>query len=398
MIDHERTVTGRKFPALCAAAAGIGLLGCAAAFTVDRQHLLFAYLIAFMFTLTIVLGMLFFVLLHHLTDAGWSTVIRRPAEQFLVAIPVLAVLFIPILLGRDTLFGWTHGDDELYRIKSPFLNVPFFIARAVIYFAVWWWLAGFFRRGSLRQDDNGDERISLKMRARSAPGMILFALTLSFAAIDWLMTLDYHWFSTIFGVYVFAGSAAAAMAVLSIVTVILARGPLRDRVALDQVHDLGKWVFAFSCFWAYIAFSQFFLIWYANIPEETGWMMTRWHGPWKAVTIMLTVGRFVIPFIVLMPAAMKKTTHTLVAVSAIVIASHFVDMYWLAMPILHKDRLAPGAWWIDVSPVLLLLGVCGLVIHTAMRRAALYPLSDPRLDEVLATLSGHGRSEPAPER
>lgn len=383
---------GARLGQACAAAAALGLAGAIAGGFASPRHFLFSYLVAFFFGLTVVLGMLFFVMLHHVTDAGWSTVIRRPAEQFLAAFPVLAVLVIPILLGMKELYAWTSLDpatDHLMHVKQPFLNVPFFIGRAVFYFAVWIGMMWFFRGSSLKQDRTGDPGLSLRMRRLSGPGLMLYAVTLTFAGVDWLMTLEHAWFSTIFGVYIFAGAAVSALAALTLVMMRLVKGPLQGKVAGSQMHDLGKLVFAFAVFWGYIAFSQYFLIWYANIPEETEWMMHRWVGPWPAVTVALAVGMFAIPFVVLMSANAKRHSPTLATVCVILLATHYLDLYWLAMPVIQKDAIAWHYVWIDASCLLLVVGACGLAVQRAMSRAAIHPLRDPRLAEALEAAHGH---------
>ncbi|MCZ7648786.1 MAG: hypothetical protein M5U26_26600 [Planctomycetota bacterium] len=378
--------------------AGAGLLGSLAGAAVDLRHTLFAYLVAFLFGLTIVLGMLFFVMIQHLTDAGWSTVLRRPAEQFLAALPVLALLLLPVLLGMQTLYKWTNESEHanpLYLVKKPFLNVPFFIFRAALYFLIWILLARIVRGKSLAQDASGDPKLSLSMRRASAPGMYLYAFSVSFAGIDWAMTLDYHWFSTMYGVYIFAGAAAAAMATLSIVSVWLHGGPLKGKLGDAQFHDLGKLLFAFCCFWAYIAFSQFFLIWYANVPEETGWMLERWNGDWKAISTLLALSMWVVPFVVLMPAAKKRHFPTLVGISSLVLFAHYVDLYWLVMPVAHPEHVPFGLLWVDAATLCLVAGALGIAVLRALKAHPLYPVNDPRLNEALIAAHGHGHEEHA---
>ncbi|MHC4339245.1 MAG: hypothetical protein ACYSX0_03385 [Planctomycetota bacterium] len=373
---------------LLASLAGLGLIGCAIAPWFDVDRALGALLVAFAFVLTIVMGMLFFVLLQHVTDAGWSVVVRRWAEQFLSAIPILALFLLPILIGVDELFAWadearTFG-DHLYEIKRPYLNVPFFIVRAAIYFGLWFWLARMLRGRSLEQDRSADPAISLKLRRLSAPGLIAYGVVLTFAAFDWLMTLDYHWFSTIFGVYVFAHGTVAALAVLSILAVAFRRGPLRERVGLDTVHDLGRLTFAFAIFWAYIAFSQWMLIYYANIPEETLWLIERWEGAWKVFVVLYTVGLFVVPFVVLMPAAAKRNGAILTSVCIGILVAHYLGLYWIVMPTLPGGHFEPAGIWIDLAAFLLVAGGSGLVVARAMGKDSLYPLNDPRLKEATA--------------
>ncbi len=365
--------------------AGMGLIGSIIGLIVAGKHFLFAYLAAYAFGWTVVMGMMFLVLLHHVTDAGWSTVVRRIAEQFLAALPALAILFLPILLGMGWLYKWTGATvekDPLMAVKSPFLNVPFFILRAVIYFAAWWLIARVLRGMSLKQDRTGDPKLSLAMRRWTPLLLILYALTFTFAAFDWLMALDHHWYSTIYGVLIYSGGTLTALALLSIMVPLLAKGPLEGYVARDHLHDLGKLIFAFAVFWAYIAFSQWFLIWYANIPEETGWLLTRWAGSWKVFTILMAAGMFAVPFMALMPAGVKTQPVWLISVGAVILFAHQVEMMWLVMPTLHKEGWSPGTVWIDLSAWLLVTGVLGAVIRAALLADSWIPVNDPRLKEV----------------
>ncbi len=381
-----------------AALGALGAAGCVAGYLVDPRQFYFSYLTAFLCCITIPLGMLFFVMLHHVVDAGWSVVVRRSAEQVLAALPVLALLFLPVLAGlfQGRIFNWTafasHGEhDELLASKRPYLNVTFFLIRLAIYFAAWNLLAWKLRGNSIRQDHDGAARHTFSSRRFSAPGFFVYALTFTFAAFDWIMSLDYHWFSTVFGVYVWSGSVVSSLAVLILITLALARGPLAGLVSSDHLHDLGKLLFAFCVFWAYIAFSQYFLIWYSNIPEETVWFMHRWTGAqpdqlaaqWWIVSIILPVGHFVLPFLVLMSAAAKRNPKVLAAMCAILLATHYVDAYWMIMPTLHEHGPHLKALWIDLSALLAIGGAAAWVVTRAMTGAALYPLRDPRLQESL---------------
>ena len=296
------------------------------------------------------------------------------------------------------LYGWVGSTSALAQAKAPFLNVPFFIVRVGLYFACWLLIGRIFRGGSLRQDETGDPGITLRLRRLSAPGLIVYALTLSFAAIDWLMSLDYHWFSTIFGVYVWSGATVSSLALLGAVVVWLRRGPLHNQVTNKCVHDLGKWVFAFSVFWAYIAFSQYFLMWYANIPEETAWMIRRWTGEsgastWWVVSTLMPIALFVVPFALLMSAHTKRRAAVFVPVCGIVLLGHYFDCYWLVMPTLYTEGPAWGLIWIDLGTLALVAGASGWFVLRAMGQAALYPVKDPRLAEALVDDHQHDHDD-----
>ncbi len=347
-----------------------------------------SWLVAVVFFLGLGLGCLFFVLIHHAAKAGWGIVLRRLAENVASTVPLLALLFIPaIYAGMEDLFHWAHegaGDhDRLIAEKEPWLNLGGFWFRAVVYFALWTAMALFLRRLSTRQDETGDGTLSRRMSRFSAPGLAVFAATITFAGFDWLMSLDPHWYSTMFGVYVFAGSIVGAFAALTVVTLALDfSGHFRGVVTGEHRHDLGKLLFAFTVFWAYIAFSQFFLIWYANIPEETAWFLHRLEGSWRPATMILAVGHFAIPFFFLMPRTIKRNRPLLLVGALWLLGVHLWDVHWLVMPTLHHD--GPHLTLLDLT---CLLGVGGLVVALfawLLCRGSLVPSRDPRLVESLA--------------
>lgn len=349
----------------------------------DSPRFYHAYLTAFAFWVTISLGALFFVMLQHLTAARWSVVVRRLVESIMMSLPVLAVFFIPIAFGLNDLYAWSRPEvvagDLLLTHKAPYLNTAFFLLRALLYFAVWFFLASFLYRNSLADDSGYDEARRIRVRRLSAGGMILFAFTTTFAAFDWLMSLDAHWYSTIFGVYVFAGGVVGGLCVTTLAALHLRRrGILADVITVEHYDDLGKLTFAFLVFWGYMAFSQYFLIWYANIPEETIWFAHRWVGSWKAVSLALVFGNFGIPFLVLMPKAAKRSLPFMAVMSVWLLAAHWVDMYWLILPSLNHH----GAHFSWLDPVLT-VGIGGVLIGLFWRRFAAHPIvpiGDPQLE------------------
>ena len=373
-----------------AAAVGLaGLLACVPAsyLTADGVNRFWhAYLVSFAYFLSLALGALFFVLLQHLTRAGWSVVLRRLAEALAGTLPLLALLCVPLLIGMRHLYHWADADaaaqDALLQWKRPYLNVPFFVARLAVYFAVWVGLARFFFNSSVRQDASGDVHLTLRMQQRSAPAMVAYGLTVTFAAIDLLMSLDAHWYSTIFGIYYFSGAVLGSCALLVVAVALVQRGGrLRRAITAEHLHDLGKLIFAFTVFWAYIAFSQYLLIWYANIPEETVWYLRRQSGGWAAVSLTLLLGHFLVPFLLLLSRWAKRRRPVLVAVAAWVLVLHWVDIYWLVLP-----GASPQHAWPQLPDLACLVGVGGLFAAAAayrLRRCALLPLRDPRLAESL---------------
>ncbi|MEW6074034.1 MAG: quinol:cytochrome C oxidoreductase [Planctomycetota bacterium] len=353
----------------------------------------FTYLLGFTFVWSIVLGSLFFVALQHLTRSVWSVVIRRVAEMLAAPMAVIGLAFVPVLLfavlpDRFGLFPWTDpavvAGDHVLEGKRAYLNPGFFAARAAAFFLIWIAYARFFVGRSLQQDAGaGQEKKTLAMRRFSAPFMLLFALSLTFASFDWLMSLDPHWFSTIYGVYVFSGATLAALAAITLAVVgMRARGKLgQGLVTDDHLYSLGGFLFAFTCFWAYIAFSQFMLIWYSNLPEETAWFHVRLGPGWIGVTLALAVLRFGLPFFLLLSREAKRNARRLAITSVVVLAGQLVDLYWLIMPQLdgHGPRPSLG----ELGPALFLAGVLVLCLGRFLSRHRPMAVGDPLLSESL---------------
>jgi len=365
---------------LLAGIAGLVLSGVGLFF--DSLQFFHSYLVAFTFWVSVSLGALFFTMLHHLVGASWSVVLRRMFENVMIALPLLFIFFIPIAFGMGNLYEWTDADkvavDHLLQGKTGFLNNGFFLARTLVYFAIWFIIAFLAYKLSLRQDQAHHETLTAKMKKVSAPGMILLAVTLTFAAWDWLMSLDAHWYSTIFGVYYFAGSALSGLAVVTLIAIYLrSKQVLVKQITLEHYHDLAKLLFAFTVFWAYMAFSQYFLIWYANIPEETIWFQHRWVGSWKAISLLLVFGHFVVPFLVLISRAAKRSTRVLTFAGLWLLFMHWTDLHWLVMPNLHPQGFQPS--WMDLTTV---VGIGGLFLAFVWKRLCaqpLVPFNDPKL-------------------
>ncbi len=352
----------------------------------DLRRFCAAYLINFAYVLSLALAALFFVSLQHVTRAGWSVVVRRLGEIIAASLPWLGLMAIPVVLSVGILYEWTRPGDtshaELIDGKTPYLNVPFFVLRVTAYFLIWSVLSRALLGRSLRQDASGDPDITLGLAKLGGLSIVLFALTITFAAFDLLMSLTPTWYSTIYGVYYFAGGMVAFMALLSLVSMGLQwRGLLTRTVTREHYHDLGKLLFGFVFFWGYIAFSQYMLIWYGNIPEETAYYLVRQQHPWLMVTLALLVGHFFIPFMGLMPRRVKRRKITLAAWSAWLLVIHWVDMLWLVAPTFSPDKITVG-----VLEIGCLLGVGGLFVAAVLRVAAdrsLVPERDPRLAESL---------------
>ena len=353
----------------------------------DAKQFAFSWLVAFLFFLSLALGALFFVLIHFATQAGWGIVVRRLAENTMGTLPLFALLFVPVTLGMGELFPWIHGiaegKDHVLNGKAPYLNTPFFVGRAVAYFACWSAIAMFYVRRSRVQDATGNVAISLSLRGLAGPAIIVLALTQTFAAVDWIMSLNPYWYSTIFGVYWFAGSFVSFFAFLTLMVLLLRRaGLMADVVGSEHFHDLGKFLFAFTVFWAYIGFSQYFLIWYGNIPEETIFFRNRLLGSWRTVSILLAAGHFVIPFFFFMPRTVKRHPALLAVGASWLLVMHGVDLYWLVMPALHPLGVSIGP--LDVATFLAVGGFFVAVVSWLMLGSPLVPVGDPRLPESLS--------------
>ncbi len=367
----------------------------------DMEHMLRSYLTAFMFVLSVGLGALWFVTINHLTNAKWSIVVRRVAELLASQLWVIAVLgagiIVPMALAGhgdsaiERIYVWldeakVHTDHLLHH-KAPYLNKGFFLARVAVYFGFWILLSQFFLRRSLAQDsadEKGSQAIVAQLARVSAPSMVAFGLTLTFCAFDFLMSLDATWFSTIFGVYYFAGCVLASYSVLGLSLVWLQKqGALTSWVNENHYHDIGKMMFAFIIFWTYIAFSQFMLIWYGDIPEETHWYHWRFRGGWRTVSALLLVCHFVIPFFGMIHRDIKRNKKTLAFWAVWILCIHYVDLFWLVFPRDDKEGVVP----FGAGNVLFPLGMLAVVLGAAILRAKgtkLAPTKDPRLGQSLA--------------
>jgi hypothetical protein len=350
------------------------------------RHFSHAYLFAVFYFLTIGLGALFFVLIQHLTRAGWSVLVRRCAEMIANTLPFIALLFIPILwamwAGFDGLYSWVSLEhvqsDHLLKAKSPYLNMSFFAARYVFYLIVWRSLSRFFLTESARQDETGSLVHSARMQYYSAPGLALMALSITFVSIDWVMSITPHWYSTMFGVYAFAGSMVSFLSSLIIVVRLLQwRGYLKE-VTIEHYHDLGKLLFGFVFFWGYIAFSQFMLMWYGNMPEETIWYWVKQQHGWEYVGMLLIAVHFALPFPGLLSRHVKRHPNALMFWASWLLLAHAVDLYWLILP---NCRISPDFGLMEIFCFLFVAGVFRGILAYAAEQQNIYPIRDPRLDE-----------------
>ncbi len=376
-----------RIPPIAGGVAVLGAVGCGILGAANPKQFFFSWLVSFLFFMSLALGGLFFVLIQYAAQGGWGVVLRRIGETVFSTIPLMAALFVPVLFGLHDLYEWSHADavehDALLAWKAPYLNVPFFLIRQALFFGIWSFIAIVYYRGSRSQDATGDHAVSARLRKFAGPAIIVLALSQTFASFDWIMSLMPHWYSTMFGVYFFAGSWVGFIALLSVVVPAMRGAGLLDTViSAEHLQDIGKFLFAFTAFWAYISFSQFFLMWYANLPEETIFFKNRMEGSWMQVSILLLVGHFVAPFFYLMGRSVKRNGATLAVGGAWILIMHFVDLYWQVMPTLHPAGVSPSL--LDVAALMAVGGAFVAVAGWRMRRHALVPLRDPRLAESMA--------------
>jgi len=353
---------------------------------IDPRQFAFSYLFAYTFFFTICMGALFWTLVHHAVDAEWSVVVRRQLENMASLLVVMAVLFIPLLLAGPTLWRWMQPEnahDPLLLEKAAYLNKPFFYTRAILYFVFFVVSSALLRGFSIAQDSDGSPTYTVLNRRVTFASAIPFAICLTFAAVDWLMGLDYHWFSTMWGVYIFAGTALSSICVLVLViTALRAAGYLREVVTLEHYHIMGKLMLAFTIFWAYIAFSQYMLIWYSNIPEETIYFLLRNTASWWYLSQFLVVGHFFVPFLFLLFQRGKRMPSFLCGMAIWILLMHLLDIYIVVLPALHVTGVRPNL--LDFFSLVAIGCTLAAVFLKRLGDSALYPVRDPRLARSIA--------------
>jgi hypothetical protein len=365
----------------------IGLVLCVIGYVKSPESFLHSYLLAFIFVLGLSLGSLGLLMLQHLTAGHWGVVIRRPLESATRALPLLFVLFLPILFGMKYLYAvWlnapTSGEGALSEFQQSYLTADWFRIRALVYFAVWLLLMFFFNRWSKEQDINReDRRIRRTLKMASGPGIILYVFGMSFAAIDWVMSLSPHWASTIYGFLFVAGQLISSMSLMIAVIVLLAQTePFKDVIQRRHLHDLGKLLLAFVMLWAYFSFSQLLIDWSGNQPDEISFYRTRLYGQWGFVAVIILIFHFFVPFFLLLSRDLKRNPGLLPKVALWLIFMRFVDLYWLTRPEFTSSAL-PNLW--DLSAILALGGLWFFVFAWQLKQRPLLPLGDPKLEEAI---------------
>ena len=365
------------------AVAGLGL-SVVGAFVSPHQFS-FSWLFAFAFYFTMLAGCFFWIIVHHVVDAEWSVVVRRQLENLAMLLAVMALFFIPIVIFRHHLYEWMNlkvGIDPVLDSKRGYLNWHFFLTRSIFYFFFFIAATLLFRRFSIRQDHDGNPAFTLNMRRLAFVALPLFALSLTFGAYDWLLGVDYRWFSTMWGVYIFAGAAGSSMSLLVLVITALRKaGYLKETVTVEHYHIMGKWMLAFVIFWAYIGFGQYMLIWYANMPEETEYFIRRNTESWNALSLFLVIGRFFVPFVLLLIQGLKRKPHRLCLIAGWIVFMQMVDIYIVILPALHGPGVVVSIW--DFMPLLGMGATLAFAFLWIARRSSTFPNRDPRLLESL---------------
>jgi hypothetical protein len=370
------------------AVAVVGLVLCGVGYFKSPDSFLRSYLFAYMFVLGLSLGSLGLLMLQHLTGGHWGIVIRRPLESATRSLPLLAVLFIPIFFGMKYLYtAWltapSSGEGALSGLQQRYLTAGWFRTRAVIYFAVWLLLVFLFNRWSREQDAKREDRgLRRRFKLLAGPGIILYVFAMTFAAIDWVMSLSPHWASTIYGFIFVAGQLISSMALMIAVIVLLSRtDPFHHIFQHRHLHDLGKLLLAFLMLWAYFDFSQLLIIWSGNLPEEITFYRSRLYGQWGVVAVIIVLFHFFVPFFLLLSRDLKRNPKTLPKIALWLIFMRLVDLYWMTRPEFSSSAM-PTPW--DFAAPLALGGLWLFVFAGQLKRMPLLPLGDPKLAEAIA--------------
>jgi hypothetical protein len=385
-VNREIRGLGQRF----LLAGAIGALACVAGAFLDWRQFLHSYLWAYMFFIGLTLGCMALNMLQYLTGGAWGVVIRRFCEAATRTLPLLAVLFLPIVIGIPALYEWSHPDivakDAILRHKHVYLNVPFFLIRAVLYFGGWILFSTVLDRWSQKQDESGGRAVNRRLQLTSGPGLVWWGLSVTFMAIDWVLSINPHWFSTIFGLLFMAGQGLNALAFLIALTIVMARRPPLDGVITPRhLHDLGKLMLALVMVWAYFSFSQFLIIWSGNLAEEIPWYVRRLNGGWQYIGLSLVFLHFALPFALLLSREVKRSERLILRVCAIILVMRMVDLYWLVMPDYRQGGF--GVSWMDLATPIALGGIWLWAFTSQLNKRPLLPLRDPNLQEALE----HGR-------
>lgn len=384
----EKFVTNPNLKTAIWVLMGLGLITFIIGFTRDQERLWPAYLTAFFYFSCLGLGGLFFTSIQHIAKAGWSSSIRRYAEAMTAFIPFILLGGLVMVLGMKTLFPWANpeviAESPMVAAKTGYLNVGFFVVRLLVFCAGWFAFKWFIVGNSLKQDQSGDENLTHKNVGLSIGFILFFAISFTLFSMDLLMSLLPTWYSTIFGIYAFSGLFQASLAVLALIIIFMRRGGfVKGYVTVEHQHDVVKFLKGFTVFWAYIAFSQFMLIWYANIPEETEYYLMRsQNGGWMGISVALLIFRFIVPFLALLPRGFKRNENHVIMVSILILIMQYVDIYWMVYPNFFHGHVVFGFMEVGIFA-----GFAGLFLYclTAFfQKFSLVPQKDPRMHEAIS--------------
>ncbi len=368
----------------------VGLALCLGAWVIWPADVLPSYLVGLSFWIGIALGSLGLTMLHHLVGGSWGMIVRRPMESAGLTVLPLGILFVPVALGLSRLYPWARPDevahDSHLAHKALYLNSAFYLIRAATYFVIWVVMAWVLSHLSREQDTRSDLAMSRRLQALSGPGLIVLFLTGTFSAIDWMMSLEPKWTSTVYGAMVITGQALATLAAMVLIAVLLSRyPPMAGAATSERLHDLGNLMLAFTMLWAYVAFSQFLIIWCGNLPEEIPWYLRRARGPWQWVALALVLFHFFLPFFVLLFRESKRQARLIIGVAALILAMHWVDVVWLIIPA-STDPASPRVPWLQIPLCLVAtLGVGGIWVYVFLGRLKQGPLIPLNEANLLAT-------------
>jgi hypothetical protein len=379
-LDASRWAKGRNTLVL---AVLISVVACVAGYLNDPVRFHQSYMVAFAYVAATGLGAFFFVMVQYLTGSAWSVTMRRIMENIMITLPACAILFLPIAFGLKDIYPWTNrAANPFLGTKGAYLTENFFVLRTYIYFALWsiWIFAIYYQ--STKQDTERSARQMNVIARWSAPGLFLAIVVGTLASYDWLMSLEPRWYSTIFGLYILAGGALTFMSFVTLICLGFRRaGILKNSITPEHYHDLGKWLFALTAFYTYMAFSQYLLIWYANLPEETIWYRHRSVGSWLAISLAMPFIRFLIPFFIMLSRPAKRSLKMIAALAIWSIVVEYVDLYWVVMPTYFKT--GPQISWLDFATLAATLSVCALVFWSRFRKTKLAPVGDLRFEQSL---------------
>jgi len=344
-----------------------------------------SYLLAFVFWVGVALGCSAILMLHHLVGGRWGFPLRRCLESGTRTFYLMAVLALPLLFGLRLLYSWADPEkvrlDSVLQYKAPYLNVPFFIVRTAIYFIIWITIAHFLNKWSLEQDETGNPELTGRLQNLSGPGLVIFGLTVTYASVDWVMSLEPQWFSTIYGMIFMVTEGLAAMSIVTVAVILLStHEPLSDLLSKRVLNDYGNLLLTFTMLWAYLSFSQYLIIWSGNVQDEIPWYLSRASGGWAWVALALVVFHFAVPFLLLLSRFVTRRTLWLGVVAAIQIVMSVIDIFWLTVP--AYERSGPQFHWMDWLAILGMGGVWFWRFTADLKSRPLVPLHDPRMEAI----------------